>query len=68
MPEHKISFDLPKQELSNVDANFYIHQDGKKLGQITISRGGIDYYPKHRKTNAIKLSWTRFDEIMKEQE
>jgi hypothetical protein len=68
MAKHNIYFDIPKQELSKVDANFYIVKDGEKLGQITFSKGGVDYYPRHRKKNPIKISWSRFDELMRGEE
>lgn len=65
MPEHKIYFDLPERELGKVDANFYIYQDGKKLGQITLSKGGMDYYPNKRK-RPIKINWSQLDAMIKE--
>lgn len=64
MAEHYISFSLPELEMGKVDAHFYIYKDGEKLGRITISKGGLDYYPR-RKKNPIKISWSKFDELAK---
>jgi len=65
MPSHNVKFTLPERQLGKVDARFFIYEDGKKLGEITISRGAIEYYP----TNAqkpIKMGWPKFDRAMKE--
>ena len=66
MAKHNVTFNLPNLELGNTDANICIIQDGEKLGEITISKGGIDYYPKKKK-RPITISWSRFDEIMKKE-
>lgn len=65
MPTHNVKFSLPERELGKVDARFSIYEDGKKLGEITISRGAIEYYPTNDK-NPIKMSWEQFDRAMKE--
>jgi hypothetical protein len=64
MAKHNVYFQLPTREISKVDAHFYIYKDEEKLGQITISRGGLDYYPFKRKY-PITISWTQFDVLMK---
>ena len=66
MPKHNVYLELPKQELSNVDAIFHINLNGEKLGTIKLSKGSLDYYPKHRKKNPISINWTQFDELMKD--
>jgi len=48
-----------------VDAHFYIYKDDAKLGQITISKGGLDYYPSNSK-KPISIGWTQFDKMIKE--
>lgn len=65
MPKHNVYFDLPEREIGKVDANFYIYQNGEKLGQMRISKGGMDYYPTNRK-KAITVNWTQFDKMIKE--
>lgn len=65
MAKHNVFLDLPKREINKVDAHFYIHKDGEKLGQITVSKGGLDYYPANSK-KPIKIGWTQFDKMIKE--
>ena len=64
MAEHKIELTLPKVELGKTDAYFNIFKDTEKLGEIRVSRGGIDYYRKNKK-RGIRVSWTQFDEMMR---
>ena len=64
MPSHNVKFTLPERELGKVDARFFIYEDGKKLGEITISRGAIEYYPANAQT-PVTMGWEKFDRIMK---
>ena len=65
MPVHKVYFRLPKRELGNIDAHFYIYQDDFMHGQITISKGGMDYLPANSK-KVIKMSWSQLDKMIRE--
>ena len=64
MPKHNVYFNLPTREVGKVDALFYIYRDDEKLGEITISKGGLDYYPSNSK-KPIKLSWSQFDKMIR---
>jgi hypothetical protein len=64
MAKHNVYFQLPTRELGKVDADFFIYKNNEKLGQITISKGGLEYYPS-KKRNPIEISWTQFDELLK---
>lgn len=63
MPRHNVFFELPSRELGKVDARFSIYQNGEKLGEITISKGAIEYYPAN-KQKPIKLYWSQFHRLM----
>ena len=65
MPKHNVFIDLPKRELGNVDAVFEVYQDDGKLCTITVSKGGLDYYPTNAKS-PIKINWSQFDEMVKD--
>lgn len=64
MARHNVYFELPQRELGKVDAKFSIYQNEDRLGEITISKGAIEYYPAN-KQKPIKLSWAQFDRLMK---
>lgn len=65
MAKHNVYVDLPTREISKVDAYFYIYRDNVKLGQITISKGGFEYYPSNSR-NPLQLNWSQFDRAMRE--
>ena len=65
MAGHNILFSLPEVEMKRVDARLIIKKDAAKLGEMQISRGGIDYYPKGRKTKPITLTWTKLDTLFR---
>jgi hypothetical protein len=64
MARHNVYFELPTRELGKVDAKFVIYQNDDRLGEITISKGAIEYYPAN-KQKPIKLGWGQFDRLMK---
>ncbi|UPK72308.1 hypothetical protein [Chitinophaga filiformis] len=62
---HKVILGLPGIEVSNSNAAFVIKKDGKQIGKISISRGGVEYF-KGRRQRPIKMNWTKFDEMILE--
>jgi hypothetical protein len=64
MPVHNVKFTLPKREIGKVDARFFIYEDELKLGELTISKGGIEYFPMNAQ-KPVKMSWTKFDRVRK---
>jgi len=65
MAKHNVYLDLPTREVNKVDAHFHIYKDNLKLGQMTISKGGLDYFPSNSK-KPIRISWTQFDKMIKD--
>ena len=46
-----------------------VRENNRKIGTLTLSKGTIDWRPKHAKSGKEKetqLTWTRFAEVMKE--
>lgn len=56
---NKVTIDLPSRPLANSDAKFEINTGGEKLGRLRISKGGVDWYPKNKKT-PVKFTWKQF--------
>ncbi len=67
MAKHNVYVTLPNAELMNADAVISVFQDEKKFGTITISKGSIEWYPSNAK-QPYKMSWTKFDKMIKEME
>ncbi|MCA1714122.1 MAG: hypothetical protein LC715_03000, partial [Gammaproteobacteria bacterium] len=62
---HKVIFNLPRRELGREDIEFVVEQDGKRFGTLLVSKGAIEWRPTN-KVYRRKLSWTRFDQLMRE--
>ncbi len=67
MAKHNVYLDLPRREINKADAHFEIFKNYEKLSQLTISKGGLDYYPTNSK-KPIKITWTQFDKMIKDWE
>jgi hypothetical protein len=61
---HTVKLALPWQELTKADAEFEISTDDGKLAKLKISKGGIEWKPKHSRKSGIKMSWTMFADII----
>ena len=53
-------------EVVNADLVIEVSSDGRKLGQLQVSRGTVDWLPANH-LNPISLEWERFDQIMRDQ-
>jgi hypothetical protein len=65
MPSHEIEMQLPAQTILNADATITIWSDGAVLGRLQVSKGSIDWIPGRAVKAHKRLSWERFDELMK---
>jgi hypothetical protein len=63
--EHEIEITLPRKALMNVDAKILIKSDGRKLGELHVSKGTVDWKAKGKK-QAKYFSWERFAEVLDE--
>ena len=55
-------------EVLHSDVSIVVRQDGEKIGTLTLSKGTIDWRPKHAKSGKEKetqLTWAQFAEVMK---
>lgn len=64
MAKHNVFVTLPERELGKVDVLFNIRTNGRKAGTITVSKGGIEWYPANSK-KPYKLGWKRFDKAIR---
>jgi hypothetical protein len=63
MPVHKIDLRLPEVDVTGVDIRLVIYSDNERLGRLRISKGTIDWYPKHSSV-VRRYTWERFAELM----
>ena len=56
---YSVEVELPVKQVINKDVTFIIRSDDNKLGELRISKGGVDWYPVHAKT-AVTKNWKQF--------
>jgi len=64
MADHQIKFTLPTIELGPSDLVFEVFIDNRKDGELRISEGGLDWWPRGAKTNVRTKSWEQLREFM----
>ena len=62
MPKHHIEISLPTKPLKNVDATISVWSGDKKLGELHISQGTLDWKSARRKSKSF--SWERLAAIL----
>ena len=67
MAQHEIRLKLPAQQIVNSDAQFDVYADKEKLGTLTVSRGGIGWFPFNAR-NERHCTWREFARWMEKQE
>lgn len=60
---HKVKLNVRIPELGKIDTCFEIYSNGKKLGELKISKGGVDYTPAGKQI-PIKKNWAKIHKLM----
>ena len=63
---HDVTFNVPTRGLGKADIHIQVKINGKAFGKLEVSKGSVVWYPKDT-TKGHKASWTKLDQIMKEQ-
>jgi len=66
MAKHDVVMSQPKDQLIRADIKFSIKVNGEKLGELHISKGNVEWWPKGNKKNKCRLTWTRFAELFED--
>jgi hypothetical protein len=66
MPSHKVEMKIPTTKMvQHADVVFEVDDDEGKLGELRVSQGGVDWYPRGAQIPA-KLSWEQFAAVMEQ--
>lgn len=63
MAKHSIYMRQPKDRVINADVEFVIKENGKKLGELHISKGNIQWFA-HNARFPKKVRWSKFAKMM----
>jgi hypothetical protein len=63
MPKHKVIMRQPKEIVMNSDIEFIVRENGKKLGELHVSKGSIEWLPNNGRFKR-RMSWSKFAQLM----
>ena len=64
MPSHLVEMKIPTTKVvQHADVVFEVYDDDGKMGELRVSQGGVDWYPRGAQIPA-RLSWETFDAVM----
>ena len=61
---HKILMKIPKMVVSGRDVSFVVTKNSKKVGELLISKGNVEWWPSGNKRKAKSMSWQKFAEYI----
>lgn len=64
---HEVTLDIATKFVLHKDVTIEVRKDGKKLGQVLVSKGNIEWVPSGHSVNKKRLSWEKFAELMETQ-
>jgi hypothetical protein len=65
MASHDVTLKRAKAEIINSDVVFEIKKNSRKLGELHISRGAIEWVPNNARYKR-RMSWTKFAQLMQD--
>jgi len=64
MARHDVEMSIPTTKMVlHADVVFEVRSDGEKLGELRVSQGTIDWFPR-RVQRGVSLTWEQFDQRM----
>jgi hypothetical protein len=65
MAKHDIEMRQTARLVGSVDVIFDVWSDEQKLGQLRLSKGGVDWWPGRSKSYYYRWSWERLADVLK---
>ncbi len=65
MAKHTIYMKQPRDRIMNADIEFTVKENGRKLGELHISKGNVQWIPKNGRITK-KIRWSQFAKLMNE--
>lgn len=59
MATHSISMKQPEEVVLGKDVRFLIKRDGRKLGELHVSKGNLEWVPAGSKVKTYRLRWAQ---------
>ena len=66
MATHSISMKQPEEVVLGKDVRFSIKRDGRKLGELHVSKGNLEWVPAGSKVKTFRLRWAQVAVLFEE--
>jgi len=64
MADHRILYTAPTVTLGSTDVVFEVFIDGSKEGELRVSEGGLDWWPRNARSKKRVKSWSQLRDFM----
>ena len=66
MASHSIAMKQPQEVVLGKDVKFSIKRDGRKLGELHVSKGNLEWVPAGSKVKTYRLRWAQVADLFEE--
>ncbi len=66
MATHKVIMRQPTEIEVNTDVEFVIRENGRKIGELHVSKGSIEWLPSNGRYKR-RMRWSKFAELMNQE-
>ena len=66
MATHKVTMRQPTEIEVNTDVEFVIRENGRKIGELHVSKGSIEWLPSNGRYKR-RMRWSKFAELMRQE-
>ena len=66
MATHKVTMRQPTEIQVNTDVEFVIRENGRKIGELHVSKGSIEWLPSNGRYKR-RMRWSKFAELMRDE-
>ena len=63
---HEVTLDIATKFVLHKDVTIEVKKNGKKLGELLVSKGNIEWLPSGNHVNKKRLGWEKFASLMVE--
>lgn len=64
MAKHEVFMKLGDIPIGRKDVEIPVRVDGRLIGRLKVSQGGVDWLPYRKSVRAYGLTWTQLSELM----
>ena len=63
---HDIYIEIPRINVKHTDMRIVVNKNGAKIGELLVSKGNVEWWPKGNFRNKKRMKWSQLDELFRE--